>query len=244
MNIEIIEKNTKMLVDFHQYSLPSGPPPVEFMHEHNYPEIHLVLNGNLTVATKNSQYFVERESAVIMPAGFYHSVSTNNPDAKWFAFSINTPCVKISQKSFPDNFLTSFFTMLDSNTNGENSHSIINYLMFISNELTDAKMYSHIPNRDYMEEIHNFLSTNYAKKLHISDVAAALHISETHAQRIIKKCTGKYFGGLVRSHRMLVADMLAKKSKMTMQDIATTVGYSSYSGFWKAYLKYEKEKNQ
>lgn len=241
MNIEIQPKNTKMLVDFHRYDLPSGPPPVEFLHQHNFTEIHIISQGKLTIISENCQYEIPQNSAVIIPPNFYHSVSTDNNEAKWFAFTSTTPCQKLACKEFGAEFLESFFSKLDTNQDGNNSASIINYIFFICNELTSAEIYEKIPSRDYMEEIHNFICVNYAKDVHVSDVAKTLHISDKHIQRIIKNSMGFSFGELVLHQRMKVADSLIKQNRLSLQEIAAIVGYTSYSGFWKAYNKYKSE---
>lgn len=240
MNIEIQQKNTKMLIDFHRYNLPSGPPPIEFLHRHNYTEIHIVSQGSLTVATNTSHYSVKNDSAVIIPPGFHHSVSTDSAKAKWFSFLTATPYPELAQKQFPEEFLTGFFQKLDNNLDGRNSDSIVNYITFICNELVGENTFSILSDRDYMEEIYNFLTSNYAKDIHTSDISRALHISETHIYRIIRKHTGKTFGELLYNQRMLVADTLAKQGKTSLHKIAEIVGYNSYSGFYKAYTRYKE----
>ena len=242
MNIEIQQKNTKMLIDFHRYDLPSGPPPIEFLHRHNYTEIHIVSQGSLTVATNDFHYPVKSDSAVVLPPGFHHCVSTKDAQTKWFAFLTATPCPQLIQKQFPAEFLSDFFCKLDDNLDGKNSNSIVNYITFICNELVGENTYATLSDRDYIEEIYNFLSVNYAKNIRTEDIARTLHISETHIYRIIKNHTGKTFGDLLHHQRMLVADTLARQGEIPLHKIAEIVGYNSYSGFYKAYAKYREEK--
>lgn len=239
MNIEIVDKHIKMLADFRRYALPSGPPPIELLHDHSYPEIHIAAYGDIKITTSSAQYTLKSGSAAIIPPGMYHCLSASDPGTKWIAFLTTHNCRKFVQKKFPDEFINEFFTKIDSNPDGKHSDSIVNHVLFMCNELLDEKMYSCIPEKDYLNEINQFMCCNYNRNIHISDLAYALNVSETHAQRLIKKYTGKTFGESLLFQRMLVADNLINYSDMTAQEIAVAVGYSTYSGFWKAYKKYK-----
>ena len=50
----------------------------------------------------------------------------------------------------------------------------------------------------------------------------------------------KNFSEELTARRMLAADHLIKDGRLSLAEVAETVGYQTYSGFWKAYKKFKE----
>ncbi len=88
--------------------------------------------------------------------------------------------------------------------------------------------------------IYEFFSMRYNRNIKLSDLAAFLNYSEKHTERLLKKHTGMTFKNKLIEYRMKTAGFLRKSTAMTMTEIAGYVGYSNYSGFWKARKEFLK----
>lgn len=90
--------------------------------------------------------------------------------------------------------------------------------------------------------IEEFISTNYAMKNGLSELARTLHIGERRTRELVKKLMGADFKELTIMHRMEIAKRLIDEGSYSMEDISRLVGYNSYSGFYVAYKNYVKSK--
>jgi len=67
-------------------------------------------------------------------------------------------------------------------------------------------------------------------------LSEALCLSERRTSAVVREIMHKSFKELIVEERMRVADMLVKTDKYSLEEVAQTVGYSSYSGFYTAWL--------
>ncbi len=84
----------------------------------------------------------------------------------------------------------------------------------------------------YMEEHYDTIS--------LGDLASFFGYSERQIQRIIQKATGKSFMENIQLHRIRRAENLLLKSKLTIEEIALQVGYSSSNNFRRIFYKYHQ----
>lgn len=71
----------------------------------------------------------------------------------------------------------------------------------------------------------------------LSDLAARLYLSEKQTERLVLKHTGQTFKQKLSDTRVAMANVLIRETEMPLHKVAEYVGYSSYSGFWKALQK-------
>ena len=90
--------------------------------------------------------------------------------------------------------------------------------------------------------IREFFSTYYNENVSLSDLAAILHLSERQTERRVFAYTGNSFRKELVETRMNAAKHLMETTDMPLTAIAKHVGYSSYTGFWKARQRYQSEK--
>lgn len=69
----------------------------------------------------------------------------------------------------------------------------------------------------------------------IEELAAAIHISEAHLQRLFRHDTGFYLGQWLREQRLERSAYLLISTSLSVKQIAHTVGYEHASSFTRAF---------
>ena len=84
-------------------------------------------------------------------------------------------------------------------------------------------------------EIEDFLEITSQRIVTEEALAKHLNISTTQLRRLVRKhfrCTVRT---LVLEHKIEIAKELIKKDELTMNEIATHLGYETYSGFYRSF---------
>ena len=113
--------------------------------------------------------------------------------------------------------------------------SLLNSMLPLLNQVKAQEM----PYRmSYAESAKIFIRINYMRPIKMIDIANEMHISEKHMYRVFYnrfKISPQHF--LLKT-RMDVAEELLRENKISIKEIALTVGYTSIPSFSKAFLKY------
>lgn len=88
-----------------------------------------------------------------------------------------------------------------------------------------------------MERIIDFIQQNYYKNLTLNDLAEYALCSKYHFSRLFKKATGNTPMAYLRKIRLERALEQLTGTNRTIVDIATSCGFESLSGFYKAFEK-------
>ena len=108
------------------------------------------------------------------------------------------------------------------------------FLMIKNNALPDTPYNTGIVGRAL-----EYIDINLAEQIRTSTIADYLHISESHLCHEFKRCIGSTVSEYITSKRLSEAKILLGESNKTISDIATALGFSSFSYFCKIF----KEKN-
>lgn len=207
-----------------------------YLNKHNYGEIHLLSRGTMVCTVNGKDYCLSAGDAILVPAGAYHACHPVDRRCHE-AFQADIECDAVMIKHFPPELLEDLFTRWRAG-----NETVINHLTFICNELTGRADFCCEENKDDRYLISSYIEQNYYRGGTVKELAALLHRSEMHTQRLVKKYTGKSFGRCMREHRINIAEQLMENGTETREAIARYVGYASYNGFWKAYRKEKAEK--
>lgn len=82
-----------------------------------------------------------------------------------------------------------------------------------------------------------YIQTHYAAATQ-EDVAAHFHYSERQIGRIVQNCTGLTYAQLILKLRMERAGTLLQQNNLSIDSIATTIGYTASCSFYRAFSKY------
>lgn len=86
-----------------------------------------------------------------------------------------------------------------------------------------------------MEDILRFVNSEYKEKISLADIAQKYFYNPSYFSRLIKNYFGKSFSDLVRDRRIERATELLVPPDLSMEEIATGVGYADCKQFYKVF---------
>ena len=89
-----------------------------------------------------------------------------------------------------------------------------------------------VKNRQFI--INEFFAKNYNADVTLYDLAQELCLGIKQTEREVKKYTGNSFRDELRRKRIEMANILMKTTDFPLTKISELVGYTTYSGFFKA----------
>ncbi|MBO1001772.1 response regulator [Pseudogracilibacillus auburnensis] len=106
----------------------------------------------------------------------------------------------------------------------------------IYRELLDVKSFSKqsTPVTDMLE----YIKENHHKKLSLSDLSEAYHVSSAYLNAKFKEGTGYTFNDFLNRFRIMKAIEMIKESNMLIYEIAELVGFKDYKYFSQVFKKY------
>ncbi len=227
-NSYIVDEKAKKFRIFKDAEPPTFIPTPSPLHKHEYAEVHLIAAGYNVCTVEGIKYVLDPGDALIIPRGMYHAVGSDDEKKVHFSFQVELPTETVEKRHFPKEFIKELFERM---ARGDQSLGTLSY---ICTELAKISYYKLDEANDYRHAIGDFFDKRHHENVEIKDLAATLHLSRMQTQRLVKQHTGMTFGENLRRYRMRVAEYLMTNSNMTNEEIARAVGYSSYSGFWKA----------
>ena len=242
INLKIGERDIRLFAgEFSTNSYFCGAPLI--IHRHRYTEIHIILQGEALYTIGGTEYRICSGEGIVIPAKMYHTVEAVNCEKMIFtAFQADIKCEKPNFDRLNEMVFESFMQTMDTNKNTLQPEKTAMYALWFINELCFDMPASVSKNTDYAYFIFEYLSSHYNEDITVSDIAQELNFSTKQVQRIIKRETGRTFLSELTAHRMRIAEYLIETDNMSLKEIAEHVGYNSYSGFWKAWQKYRREK--
>ncbi len=89
---------------------------------------------------------------------------------------------------------------------------------------------------ELLDKIMAFVESNFKEEIVINDVAKTFYVSESTISHLFKQKMGISFYRFVTQRRLIAAKELIE-SDLALEDVATQVGFSEYSGFYRAFKK-------
>lgn len=89
---------------------------------------------------------------------------------------------------------------------------------------------------DHIKKATDYIKTNYARKLPVADIAAALNLNPRYLSRIFKQSTGKTVQEYIINYKIKKAKILLKHG-MSVGSTAKLIGYDDSFTFSKAFKK-------
>lgn len=212
------------------------------LHQHKYTELHMIQAGKTTFYIGNASHSFEAGDAFALPPGIFHCCTQAEPGTQSIAFqttvSVEHFCVAHVPRTILDE-LTACMKLLNEPSGCAKLASLLSYLCadFTSDSAVHFQKIA-----DPSMLIQEYISNHYSGNCSLAELAALLHFSEKHTERLVKKCTGLSFTHALVEYRMRVADYLKRNTQKSETEIAAYVGYATYNGFWKARTKWEKQK--
>ena len=217
-------------------------PPNNILHNHSFAELHTVYNGSATLIVNEQSHVLESGDIAFVPRGQYHVVITHSEEVLHRAFQVDLPNPEFERSSVAPEILGDFAKEADLAFENGNVLGLSTYFALLISRFMHTFVYKTQKVSDYSFLINEFFAMNYKDDLRLSDLAEILCVSEKQAERLVVKYTGKTFVQMLTTVRIDAAKQLMMiYPSMPLSSIAQSVGYRSYSGFWKAYKRFEQK---
>ena len=235
LNIAGIEVSIFMQDNFFIHKSFESP-----LHKHNYPEIHICVSGKSEFFTDSGTLTVDEGEMLVIPSHIYHRTQREK-GVERISFQISVEINEIKILKLPKHRICDIFEEIEHlNARTECTYLSTALAGVIAPLIEAPKEKIHdITDRSFL--IHEFFLYNYAKQITLCDLAKELNLSTKQASRSVKACFGTSFSEELTKRRMEAAHHLHKTTDLSLGEIASSVGYLSYSGFWKAYNLYNSK---
>lgn len=204
------------------------------LHNHRYAEIHILLEGCAEYTIDGKKYIYRAGDAILIPEKILHASHPTEENTRFISFMLNCGAKQHSHIHLSENVRVSICDAVNASSREKNIAPFYPYLYLLAINLGVLSKPEVKKNTDYPRLIFDYLDVHYNQDLTLADLSSTLGLSQKQTQRIIQKQTGNTFLQELTRRRMYTADYLIANTQMTISDIAQYVGYSSYSGYWKA----------
>lgn len=223
---------------FMQYGFYNQAVGRQVVHTHSYTEIHAFI-GEADFYVNDIEYKIKGSNIVLIPKQIYHTYKLSD-GAIHSAFQVKFDS-DFAVKEIGEGILREYFESISESKNTGDYSSVVPYMSFICSYFfkSDEPIIASKVN-DYAFLINEFFSLKCIYDVKLSDLAEQLCVSEKQAHRLVIKHTGHNFSEELTLRRMHAAEHLIKDGRLSLSEIAETVGYQTYSGFWKAYKKFKE----
>ncbi len=237
----------------------------EMPHKHFFIEFHYVYKGfeKIYFPKQNKEIILSEGQIALIPRSVYHKAETSATDTVerlCFDFIIDAPkecsneIYKIYKEISEFNVVSNknVVSLLerckniihDDNTTIEQTLEgviLLNAVLEVFKALFNYKEIVHKRQQNKQQQkwlIEEYITNFYHFPDGISGLASQLFLSERQTRRIVKQFFGEEYKTLIIRQRMETAQILLTSSGLTLDEIATKIGYKSYSGFHMAFTNH------
>ena len=241
-------------------------------HSHNFYEVICILNGVIENCMGSKSFYMSSGDICIMNLASAHSLKVVDPDA--IIFNICIKADEMQHGTFRNLYRSDTFigTFLRENDNLDylyfpNNHKrnlagllqiilttyardgaatpflLASEVLQLFAELLEFNEYSYYGIDEKVLAILSYIEANY-QTASLADAAAHFNYSESYLSRYIKKHTGKQITKIITEKKMENAGLLLQNTDLPIHNIASEVGYQSYSHFHKIFKDWYSETPQ
>ena len=216
----------------------------DYIHVHNYTEVHLVSDGEIVFSIGQEKIAVNESIALVIPGGMYHGYVSKTEGAQHTAFQIDHHADAPFTHKMDESLTRYLFAEIAKTEPTGDLSSVASVLALLCTQIfPDSPLLAHyVTDAGYL--ITNFFSQSYKNDVKLRDLAEILHLSERQTERLVEELTGRCFRDELTLTRMHMAEQLFTTTDMLPTHVAQYVGYRSYPGFWKAYTKYKASERE
>ena len=237
ININVCDESLRIFI--YEGFLNKGNAISSPLHSHDYAEIHFTVSGKCVLYTDKDELVSEAGTVTFIPRRVMHRLKAYETAASHNAFLIKSDASDVMQKKFPIEVLENLVNEIEEyNKSGYFGSAAISIAYICKDILRLDLKPSRLEDREFI--IREFFANKYSDDITLKDLCEELNLSVKQTARLVEKYMGTSFSEVLLKHRMDAAQMLLKTDKsLTLSEIASMVGYNSYSGFWKAFKKYK-----
>ena len=228
------------------------------LHEHNEYEIYMFFEGDAKYIVENKNYTLSHGDVIIIRKNEMHRVFHNSP-AAYSSFVLS-----VSPQFFPENNCPEYEEAFINKNYGNKINSEIVHSSGLYDSILRLKKYSeggadspvvkavvieicYLINKissfeaPYFtnlttKEVINYINSNFRSEITLDSLCKRFYISKYYLCRIFKQATGLTVQEYIRQKRLTFAYELKKEGK-TLSEAAVAAGFTSYSSFYRSYMK-------
>lgn len=210
------------------------------LHKHPMLEMHILLSGSAVLRYDTEDIILQESDVFCIPANILHSYQTFDKGAKRITFFINSENLTMSTNkiTFSKSILSLLCKEIEEYVLTAKDSKLKSLLSYICSDFFDIEVQNTmrpITNRELI--IEDFFSKKFTSNARIDDLAKELMLSCKQTEREVKRITGNTFTAEIAKRKMNAAIILLQTTDLPITKISELVGYSSYSGFYKAYKR-------
>lgn len=235
-------------------------------HFHLFCECHYLKTGNVLLTTPDDSIQLTENVFFILPANIAHSFETisgpaerinfyiafsPNSDEQYNTYSMYNKIFSTNEPIIYRNFNERFNSLLQlvQTDNSSDflfqlkSKNLFSLILIELLEITESPTkLSTISNMSYDNQLklklEAFMLKNFSYNAKLDDLAQYLHVSPRQAERTVKRIFNKSFQEFKTEKRVEEAKHLLLTSTLPIKTIAETLGYNSYTSFFKTFQLY------
>ncbi len=229
-----------------------------YLHEHSEYEIYMFLEGDSKYIVENKNYSLTSGDIIIIRKHEMHRVFHNSP-AKYSRFVLSVSpdffktCPEYEKaflKSDTGNKISSetvhssgiydaISRLLKYAEESGSIHSpaacaVVTEILYLINRVSSFET-PYFTNST-LKEVIGYINNNFTGEITLDLLCDKFFISKYHLCRIFKAATGLTVQEYIRDKRLILASEIKKEGK-TLSEAASGAGFSSYSSFYRFYVK-------
>ncbi|MCL7987920.1 AraC family transcriptional regulator [Sphingobacterium sp. lm-10] len=218
-------------------------------HDHRKGQFLYTEGGMVFLKTAEKSYFLPARHYIWIPAGVKHSIHPSSPEVimrNLYFPSFDTDGLFFNQVGiYPVNDLLMELIMYTNRWNGhilpedKKNYTIAKAFKLLLPELSSSNLSLSLPypKNTKLREMVSFLEEHISELISFKDLANKFHFSERTLARLFQKDLGMSFIQYYTILRMLTALKYLLNEKMSVQQVAARVGYSSLPTFSNTFFK-------
>ncbi len=214
-------------------------PPTKRIHKHNYADVHMVAGGEIEYHIDKNVCLAKDGTLLVIPRDTFHFCVMKEKTAVHTAFQIDYEIEEFLSFSISSSTISEFYKEIERVKETDDYTKIAAYISLFCSYFCQPNAVEAKSITDYGFLIREFFQTQYSKDVKLSDLAEILNVCERQTERLVIKYTGRNFRDELSFTRISMAKQMMKSNQMSLQEVASYVGYHSYTGFWKALKKYD-----
>lgn len=218
-------------------------------HDHRKGQFLYTEGGMVFLKTDEKSYFLPARHYIWIPAGVKHSIHPSSPEVimrNLYFPSFDTDGDFFNQVGiYPVNDLLMELIMYTNRWNGhilpadQINFTVAKAFKLLLPELSNSQLSLSLPypKNEKLREMVAFLEEHISELVSFKDLANTFHFSERTLARLFQKDLGMSFIQYYTILRMLTALKYLLNEKMSVQQVAARVGYSSLPTFSNTFYK-------
>lgn len=209
-----------------------------------YYDLTFVLKGSMTYINDGQIILLEENDAILSPPGTVQERLAGSEEVRYVSF--NFTLLPEKELCLPPHLrqvisreiraVISAFSQSHISPLYHSTEKVVNLLNYILFEILDIHAFE--SNNEAVIAMIKYIDAQIFTPISLSALAEHVHLSKEYVAHVFKKERGKTVIEYVNERKMLIAKDLIQANKLSLQQVAQTLGFSNYSYFSKVFKRH------